>query len=112
DQAHATAAAVTGVPRMTAPPQPPSASPTGNGIAGRRPVNTAGSGTALDFGPYTGWTIEALADHDPAYLEWLVRTPSGWRHATDIRAALARHTAERATRQTTASSTGRRRAFL
>ncbi len=40
---------------------------------------------ALDYGRYEGWTIEALGDHDPDYLEWLRRSPSGrsWRSRID-----------------------------
>lgn len=33
--------------------------------------------TVLDFGRYEGWSIEALARHDPDYLDWLARTPIG-----------------------------------
>lgn len=42
----------------------------------------------LDYGRYEGWTIEALADHDPDYLEWLRRSPSGRSWRTRIDAAL------------------------
>jgi curved DNA-binding protein CbpA len=31
----------------------------------------------LGYGRYAGWTIEALADQDPDYLEWLRRSPGG-----------------------------------
>jgi curved DNA-binding protein CbpA len=44
---------------------------------------------ALDYGRYEGWTIEALANHDPDYLEWLRRSPSGRGWRTRIDAALA-----------------------
>jgi curved DNA-binding protein CbpA len=41
---------------------------------------------ALDYGRYEGWTIEALANHDPDYLEWLRRSPGGrtWRTRIDV----------------------------
>ena len=43
----------------------------------------------LDYGRYEGWTIEALVNHDPDYLEWLRRSPSGRGWKTRIDAALA-----------------------
>lgn len=43
----------------------------------------------LDYGRYEGWTIEALASHDPDYLEWLGRSPGGRAWRTRIDAALA-----------------------
>jgi len=35
----------------------------------------------IDYGRYAGWTISALAQHDPEYLEWLARSQGGraWR---------------------------------
>lgn len=33
----------------------------------------------LDFGRYAGWSIAALARHDPDYLRWLCRHSSGLR---------------------------------
>ena len=40
----------------------------------------------LDYGRYQGWTIRALAVHDPDYLEWLRRSPSGrvWKARIDL----------------------------
>jgi curved DNA-binding protein CbpA len=40
----------------------------------------------LDYGRYEGWTIEATANHDPDYLEWLRRSPGGrnWRARIDV----------------------------
>ena len=43
---------------------------------------------ALDFGRYAGWTIPALARHDPDYLKWLARHSSGIRYRSQIEAAL------------------------
>lgn len=43
----------------------------------------------LDYGRYRGWTIEALADRDPDYLEWLRRTPAGRGWRSRIESALA-----------------------
>ena len=45
-------------------------------------------GTTLDFGRYEGWTIGELARHDPDYLLWLERTPTGRHLQAEIRAAL------------------------
>ncbi|MGH2455944.1 MAG: DnaJ domain-containing protein [Candidatus Limnocylindria bacterium] len=36
-----------------------------------------GSGTAINFGRYAGWTLEQLARQDPDYLVWLQRHSSG-----------------------------------
>jgi hypothetical protein len=46
----------------------------------------------VDYGRYAGWTISALAQHDPEYLEWLARSQGGraWRGV--IIAALAERT--------------------
>jgi curved DNA-binding protein CbpA len=52
-----------------------------------------GPSDALDYGRYKGWTIDALADHDPDYLEWLARSPAGRMWRIRIEAALARRTA-------------------
>jgi curved DNA-binding protein CbpA len=40
-------------------------------------VAEAPGADTLSYGRYAGWTIEALADHDPDYLEWLRRSPGG-----------------------------------
>jgi hypothetical protein len=39
----------------------------------------------LSYGRYAGWTIEALVEHDPDYLEWLGRSPGGrlWQRRID-----------------------------
>jgi len=59
-------------------------------------ANVSGTGTTIDFGRYGGWTVGALVDHDPDYLEWLARTPVGRRLTTEIEAALARRAAQTA----------------
>lgn len=56
----------------------------------------AGSGSVIDFGRYTGWTVGALVDHDPDYLEWLARTPVGRRLTNEIEQALSRRAAQSA----------------
>lgn len=55
-----------------------------------------GSGSTIDFGRYAGWTVGALVDHDPDYLEWLARTPVGRRLTSEIQAALAHRAAQTA----------------
>lgn len=62
----------------------------------------------LDYGRYEGWTIEALANHDPDYLEWLRRSPSGRGWRTRIDAALA----ARSTRTPVPQATARRRGLF
>jgi curved DNA-binding protein CbpA len=48
------------------------------------------SGTVLDFGRYAGWSIPAIGQQDPDYLEWLVRTPNGRRFEHEIDVTLGR----------------------
>lgn len=70
-----------------------------------------GSGSVLDFGRYSGWTVGALVDHDPNYLGWLARTPIGRRLAPEINAALERRAAETAALQPKSATNGRRGLF-
>ena len=58
------------------------ASPAG----GRHEARTGG---IVDFGRYQGWTIRALARHDPDYLRWLKRHSAGTRFRSEIDSALA-----------------------
>jgi curved DNA-binding protein CbpA len=46
------------------------------------------SGTMLEFGRYAGWSIPEVAQHDPDFLEWLVRTPNGRRYRPEIERVL------------------------
>jgi curved DNA-binding protein CbpA len=48
------------------------------------PMPSAGSGTVLDFGRYSGWALRDLARHDPDYILWLSRHSSGIRFRTEI----------------------------
>lgn len=59
------------------------------GLAPRPRPPADGTGNALDFGRYAGWTIDRLVDHDPDYLRWLARTPIGRRLAPEIDAAVS-----------------------
>src|SRR5262245_35183389 len=59
------------------PGQPP---PTPHaGPLARRSEGERGVAQMIDFGRYEGWTIAALARHDPNYLRWLSRHSSGIR---------------------------------
>jgi curved DNA-binding protein CbpA len=42
------------------------------------------SGTVLDFGRYTGWSLGEIARHDLDYLEWLQRATFGRRLRTEV----------------------------
>ena len=46
--------------------------------------------SVLDYGRYAGWTIARVAEHDPDFLEWLVRMPAGRRYTAQVREVLAR----------------------
>ncbi len=102
------------MPAPTAAPEPPTHGQPipqpRQGLAGRRPASSA-EGTVLDFGRYAGWTIGALVDHDPDYLEWLARTTIGRHLVGEIDAAFARRSNDSAARQATQPQ-ARRRAFL
>lgn len=58
------------------------------------PMAVPDSGTIIDFGRYTGWSVGRLVAHDPDYLEWLARTPIGRRLAAEIQTVLAKRAAE------------------
>jgi curved DNA-binding protein CbpA len=76
----------------------------------QRNASQPGSGSTIDFGRYAGWTVGALVDHDPDYLEWLARTPVGRRLTGEIEAALARRAAQTAALRP--SATPHRRSFI
>ena len=59
------------------------------GEAGPPPRGIA-RGTVLDFGRYRGWSIGQIATHDPDFLEWLQRSPSGRQYRAEIASYLAR----------------------
>jgi curved DNA-binding protein CbpA len=62
--------------------------PSGHGAAGPPPGNP--SGTVLEFGRYSGWSIGEIARHDPDFLEWLYRTPTGRPFTGEIEKVLTR----------------------
>jgi curved DNA-binding protein CbpA len=88
-----------------------SAAPAPAGAPDRRRQEKAAAGSVIDFGRYAGWTIGALVNHDPEYLEWLARTPIGRRLTTEIETALARRNAQAAALRPT-SDNRQRRSFM
>jgi hypothetical protein len=70
----------------------------------------ATAGSTIDFGRYAGWTVGALVDHDPDYLEWLARTPVGRRLTSEIEQALSRRAAQSAALRPTQKAP--RRSFI
>ena len=60
------------------------------------PVGAAGpamgppSGTLIEFGRYSGWTLGQIKRTDPEFLEWLMRAPMGRIHRAEIEALLGR----------------------
>jgi curved DNA-binding protein CbpA len=73
------------VPPAGARPAPESA----YGEAGPPPRGIA-RGSVLEFGRYKGWSIGQVATHDPDFLEWLQRSPSGRQYRAEIASYLAR----------------------
>ena len=61
-----------------------------------RPPRAAREPGVIDYGRYAGWSIDDLAQHDPDYLQWLVRMPAGRQYATQIREIFDRHERQRA----------------
>ena len=64
----------------------PIITPPPGSAAERGPTN--GHAGVVDFGRYTGWTIQQLAHQDPDYLRWLSRHSSGMRYRAEIETAL------------------------
>ncbi len=68
------------------PSQPPSQS--GGDLAHAGPPPGRPSGTVLDFGRYSGWSLGEIARHDLRYLEWLQRATVGRSLRAEIDAIL------------------------
>ncbi|MEO8469450.1 MAG: DnaJ domain-containing protein [Chloroflexota bacterium] len=60
--------------------------PEWTGAAGRPPGRPSGS--RLDFGLYSGWTLGEIARHDNGYLMWLADRPEGKPFADEIKTVL------------------------
>jgi curved DNA-binding protein CbpA len=61
-------------------------SPEGLGAAGPPPGRPSGS--VLNFGRYSGWSLGEIARHDLEYIEWLDRTPIGRTYRDELDALL------------------------
>lgn len=81
-------------------------SPEGLGAAGPPPGRPSGS--VLNFGRYSGWSLGEIARHDLEYVEWLDRTPIGRTYRDEIDAILR---AAGRRRSATADATERRGLF-
>jgi curved DNA-binding protein CbpA len=96
------------------PATPPPAQAAPNGPAGPRPEARTGttswsdvvhagpppgrpSGTVLDFGRYTGWSLGEIARYDLDYLDWLQRATVGRSLRPEIDALLVSHRGRSAT---------------
>ena len=42
------------------------------------------SGSLIDFGRYSGWTLGQIRRHGPDFLDWLVRVPAGRQFRDEI----------------------------
>ena len=100
DRERAQIAAVAGPPPASsfAPAGPARQTPPLRGTAAAAVVGmgTAGpppgrpSGTVLNFGRYSGWSLGEIGRMDPGYLEWLDRMPIGRPHRAELDALLRR----------------------
>jgi curved DNA-binding protein CbpA len=61
-------------------------SPEGLGAAGPPPGRPSGS--VLNFGRYSGWSLGEIARYDLEYIEWLDRTPIGRTYREEVDAIL------------------------
>lgn len=83
-------------PAWSTPHQPPAgaARPPGTGNAGQQPQAAPPpgrpEGSVVSFGRYAGWSLGEIARHEPDFLEWLERTPSGRPYRDEIDALLRR----------------------
>ena len=70
-----------------------------------RPANAGG--TVLDFGRYAGRSVNGIADTDPDYLEWLIRTPIGRRLRAEVERVLTERAVAAAALRPKPTRTGR-----
>jgi len=93
-------------PEATSTAHRPNATPTTPGPDASRStsssdVSHAGpppgrpSGTVLNFGRYSGWSLGEIARHDLDYVEWLQRSTHGRRLRAEIDLLLAGHRGSR-----------------
>jgi curved DNA-binding protein CbpA len=69
-------------------------------VPGEVLVGTAGpavgppSGSVIEFGRYSGWTLGQIKRTDPEFLEWLLRSPMGRSYRAEIEALLGRRSSQ------------------
>jgi curved DNA-binding protein CbpA len=63
---------------------------TAGGMGPAGPPPGRPSGSVLNFGRYSGWSLGEIGRVDPAYLEWLDRMPIGRPHRDELDALLRR----------------------
>jgi curved DNA-binding protein CbpA len=73
----------------TATAPAPTATQRTTDVAHAGPPPGRPSGTVLDFGRYSGWSLGEIARHDLDYLEWLQRSTLGRGLRAEIEALLA-----------------------
>jgi curved DNA-binding protein CbpA len=71
------------------PPSPASAPPSASRYAAEVAVSAGPppgrpSGSVLNFGRYSGWSLGEIGRIDPGYLQWLDRTPIGRPYRTEL----------------------------
>ena len=70
---------------------PPAGTHSGVGSSGSAgPPPGRPSGSVLNFGRYSGWSLGEIGRVDPAYLEWLDRTPIGRPYRAELDVLLRR----------------------
>jgi len=74
--------------RVAVGPGPSASAPPARGRFDPRATEDDATEATLDFGRYAGWSIRALARHDPDYLRWLSRHSSGIRYRRAIQELL------------------------
>jgi curved DNA-binding protein CbpA len=52
------------------------------------------SGSLVEFGRYSGWTLGQIKRTDPEFLEWLLRAPMGRAFRAEIEEMLGRRTSQ------------------
>jgi curved DNA-binding protein CbpA len=75
-----------GSPTVPAAPPPCTAQTIERDAPSRARYDTS---RLLDFGRYSGWSLKQLAETNPNYLEWLVRTSIGRGFRSEVEVLLA-----------------------
>jgi curved DNA-binding protein CbpA len=100
-------------PHSAAAPTAPTSQTAGShrttDVAHAGPPPGRPSGTVLDFGRYSGWSLGEIARHDLDYLEWLQRSSLGRGLRAEIEVRLAPRRGSDAGRATASRPWGRER---